>query len=112
VMIGWVFFRAENLAKAVDFLGNMVGIGSHAEPGRYSLSLWLDPVLATSLAAAVIAATPVLPAALRRFGAAARPAFVVATAETAALLALAAMFVVSCTLMASGSYNPFIYFRF
>src|SRR5262249_3653006 len=90
VMIGWVFFRADNLANAIAFLGNMVGTGGFPDPGRSPLSLWLAPVLAPSLAAAVIAATPVLPAVLRRFDAAARPVLVAAAAETVALLALAA----------------------
>src|SRR5207244_781148 len=37
VLIGWVFFRAPDLARAVSYLASMFGLG-HVEPGAGLLS--------------------------------------------------------------------------
>jgi alginate O-acetyltransferase complex protein AlgI len=109
VMFGWVLFRAENLAQAGTFFRAMCGFGTtlgHTSgllTNDTKLALVLGLVLAMPLAAAWQRLAgqrtlqgPALELALQ----------VVRTVGTSAVFILAAMW------LASGTYNPFIYFRF
>ena len=113
VMVGWVFFRAETLPHALGYLERMAFL----EPGRpelHHLALYLETPLRLALVAALIGATPFVPwLAAKVESAHARGArSVAAAAEFGGVLALSVVFVVACMLMAAGTYNPFIYFRF
>jgi alginate O-acetyltransferase complex protein AlgI len=117
VMVGWVFFRAESLPEALDYLAALSGLGPRAGP-EHHLLIYLTPDVALALAVAALGATPVVPrverwtrGALAR--AQGRPAVLWRGAvgvTDAALLGL--VLVVSATDLVAGSYNPFIYFRF
>ncbi|MEO1272550.1 MAG: MBOAT family O-acyltransferase, partial [Myxococcota bacterium] len=115
VNIGWVFFRAETLTDAMQFLASMIGIA--AEPAPLQVVDLMDNLAwCTLLFAAVACAVPVFAPSLqisewhiephpqqpqRTIG----PLY----ARTA-LIALALML---CTMMiVVGGFNPFIYFRF
>jgi alginate O-acetyltransferase complex protein AlgI len=121
VMIGWVFFRADTLTFAFAYLKSMAGLGT-AAPTAFSLSWYLTPEMWLALAAGAIGSLPVVPAIARwaenpakagshdRSGSDNRrwlPGF-----EAAAIVALAAILVVSIMQVAARSYSPFIYFRF
>src|SRR5262249_21631077 len=60
VMVGWVFFRAENLPKALSYLASMCGF-TQGDSQRYHASLYLNPVTVLALFAAVIGSSPVFP---------------------------------------------------
>jgi alginate O-acetyltransferase complex protein AlgI len=116
VMIGWVFFRADTLAKAVTMLAAMAGAGGGA-PAPYAPAWYWNAEVLLALAAGVIGSTPVLPALARRLSAAStedgtgtvrlrlQPSMV-------AVFTLLVITMVSILLSASRSYSPFIYFRF
>jgi alginate O-acetyltransferase complex protein AlgI len=117
VMVGWVFFRADSLPQALDYLAVMSGLGPRAGP-EHHLLMYLTPDVALALVVAALGATPVV-AWLERWtrGALARaqgrPAVLwrgAAGLTDAAVLGI--VLVVSATDLIAGSYNPFIYFRF
>jgi len=109
VMIGWVFFRAETLAGAVGYLKAMFG-ATAAGPWPYSVAWFLKPDLLVALAAGFIGSTPWVPA-LARTIEMRRPALV-PPASFASVATLVVLLVASIMQVASGTYNPFIYFRF
>ncbi len=97
VLIGWVLFRADSLAQAFDYLGSMFSL--HLGTGQSALSL-LDTrsgiLLIVGLIFSVKWPNPksgILEEAL-------------GTALSLVLLVL------SMIVLAGGTYNPFIYFRF
>ena len=61
VMVGWVFFRAETLARAVEFLKAMAG-GRAVTPTPYAVQWYLTPELWLALVAGAIGSMPVVPA--------------------------------------------------
>jgi alginate O-acetyltransferase complex protein AlgI len=113
VMVAWVFFRSDSMPQAWTMLRALAGAGQ----ARASLdgSWWnlVDP--ATGLAVALAITLAVLPFAdwserLRaRLAAHRGRAFAF---EMSAVGAYAVLFLASVASLASGSYNPFIYFRF
>lgn len=118
VLVGWVFFRAETLGTALNYLAAMCGANgvSNAE---YPLPLFLDSGLVVTLIAGALASTPVIPWLARRYeGLAAQTAeqwrqtFVASAWELSRLACLGLIFVGSAANMVASTYNPFIYFRF
>jgi alginate O-acetyltransferase complex protein AlgI len=112
VMGGWVLFRCDTLAHAVDYFQALAGFGT-APSSRHSVAQYLDPQVMCTLALAVLFATPLA----RRIGA--WRDGVVATSGPGATGVLAAdvawpacIGVVAGAFLAAGTYNPFIYFRF
>jgi len=102
VLITWVFFRADGLGQAVEYIGFMFGVGGNA-PGAALVGATLyQPALL--LVMAICVAIHVLK--LDTWDIAAkglRPAKLVGAA-IALTLAIAVMF--------TQSFNPFLYFRF
>ena len=117
VMVGWVFFRAGTLPAALGYLGMMFGLMPHSH-SPYTPHNFLPNDALLAIALGVIGAMPVRPALTallqrlcRRLTGVPRRAAEVATG-TAGLAWLAGVYAYSIALMASGTYNPFIYFRF
>ncbi len=108
VMVGWVFFRAETLGSAIVFLKTMAGIrgGSGAfHDLDYYLSipsLWMALILGT------IGAAPWLTVISRAIQS--RPCE--GPLRLVGSVACLAVLLLSVVVLASGSHNPFIYFRF
>ncbi len=125
VMLGWVFFRSESLAHAWAFLraltgvvdgAQLVSVGALQIPAReiHTLALHADRLTWLTLAAGVLGSVPWLRALGRRLEAqiaAGRTGPSVAL-EWLGSLALGLVFVHAAMALASGGYNPFIYFRF
>jgi len=111
VTFGWVLFRANGLTHAVDYL-RALAFAANGDAARWHLDLFASPLVLTALAAAVIGATPVAAAGCARLAATRESVPVAVAARTAGLLVLALLFVASCVLMAAGTYNPFLYYRF
>jgi len=119
VMGGWVLFRCDTLGHAADYYVALAGL-SRADPSAHPFAQHFNALLAATLAAGVMFATP----AARRLGewrerisagvatetpAGALRGSLVMTADVAWL---ALVFVASAAMLAAGTYNPFIYFRF
>jgi len=110
VMVSWVVFRADTLPAAAAMLRAMAGIGS-ASAQSGSLAMYVDAELVLALAVGIVGATPILPA-IKGWIARSRNPAIAAGAGAFELVALPSIFLASAMLLAAGTYNPFIYFRF
>jgi alginate O-acetyltransferase complex protein AlgI len=112
VVGGWVLFRCESLVHAGAFYAALGGGGAPTHV-KYPLLMYLDPLVATTLVAAVIGAMPVgraLASAIDRTAPKRRGIGTIALFGEWSWLAL--VLIASCAALAAGTYNPFIYFRF
>ncbi|HZS41823.1 MAG TPA: MBOAT family protein [Polyangia bacterium] len=112
VLFGWVFFRAATLGSSAAMVAAM--LGASRPHGLYPARLYLTPDIVTALIAGVIGSAPILPwlRARRdewtaRFG----DGFQIGW-SLAGVAGVVALLAASATLLAAGTYNPFIYFRF
>lgn len=112
VMGGWVLFRSADFEQAGEYFLALAGF-ARGDPliARVDQYLLHDANLA--LAAGIAGSFPVIPWARARLEALEThsPAFS-ALFRTGAILAGAALLVLSTGMLASSAYNPFIYFRF
>ena len=108
VMVGWVFFRADDLPQAVDYLQKMVGMGLTVAPAAYPVSFFLKPETVITFGLGFVLATPVYHWFQRRWTALPALAF----RELMYSLALFGLFIMAVMYLAADTYNPFIYFRF
>ena len=112
-----MLFRADTVVQAKAFLKAMAGLGSGAGL-EYHTGLYIDSQLVLALIAGAVGSAPVLPLLIRvrtavvarspglvRFGL--NAGFALADVAGHSLLLLA-----STMLLAAGTHNPFIYFRF
>jgi alginate O-acetyltransferase complex protein AlgI len=111
VMGGWVLFRCETLTHAIGYYAALFGLND-APAALHPLAHHLNGLVVVTLIAGVVFATPLAQrigewrdrvTSVRNRGA------IVLAADTAWL---ALVFVASAALLAAGTYNPFIYFRF
>ena len=111
VMAGWVLFRCGTPVHARDYYAALLGIAT-GDPVRQPFAQYFDPLVATTLAIGVAFATPLA----RKIGAwrdRRADASLCGRVVIAADLAwLALVFIASAAMLAAGTYNPFIYFRF
>ena len=108
VVIGWVFFRAETMGAAVQFLKDMAGLNGNALICPMALRTFLQ--YRWFFLGAAICSTPVFRWAKRRSGSHSRGlAMAVEYLEVPVYLFLL-MWAVSYLMI--GSHNPFIYFNF
>jgi alginate O-acetyltransferase complex protein AlgI len=118
VMLGWVLFRAETLPAALGFVRSLAG-WSAASDGQ-PLGLHLNAEVALALLAGAIGCMPVLPLLVRArdrlvvlCASRVRTAVAVQTAWAfTGVAGCGVIFLASLMLLAAGTYNPFIYFRF
>jgi alginate O-acetyltransferase complex protein AlgI len=109
---GWVLFRCDTLVHACAFYAALGGGGAPTQV-KYPLLMYLDPLVATSLVAAVIGSMPVgraLAGVIDRAKQERRGLAPIALCGEWSWLAL--VLISSCAALAAGTYNPFIYFRF
>jgi alginate O-acetyltransferase complex protein AlgI len=116
VMIGWVFFRADDLRHAWKFLKAMFGF-AHGATGYYSVPLILNREVALVIVLGIIGSTPLIRDWLLRppvgeDGTPVRPIFSSPMVAVARVAFIFTIFSLAIMEMASGTYNPFIYFRF
>ena len=104
VMVGWVLFRAENIYRALDYLGQMF---SFTPSGIDAMSHLSMQVLITMVCGILFCG--ILQRPLKKVYQRISTRIPVMAADLAIQMALLAV----CILMlASGTYNPFIYFQF
>ena len=107
VMVGWIFFRAEDLPSAVEFCAGLTGLAGNA--------LWSDSVIyflrqyGFYFSVSVLASTPLLRT-LRQRVAGHKALDVLCDSLSVPVYLLLLIWSVSYILM--GSHNPFIYFNF
>jgi alginate O-acetyltransferase complex protein AlgI len=111
-MGGWVLFRCETWPQAIAYYAALLGRGA-ADAATHPAAPYVDPLVATTLAVAVVGATPIA----RRLGRWRDRVAAAGGARAATLLALdtawlGAVLVAAAAWLAAGTYNPFIYFRF
>jgi alginate O-acetyltransferase complex protein AlgI len=117
VSIGWILFRADNLHHALAFLGAMAGLGRGAGLA-YHPALYVDTQVVLALIGGAIGSAPVLPLLGRlradRLAPDSGPVRMLLRNGLAIseLASLSLLFLTSAMLLAAGTYNPFIYFRF
>lgn len=100
-VIGWVFFRADNLSIAVDFISLMFGLKAN-EIISFGFMYYFNRKIALCGVVAILLCYPWKWDKIdKRFG--------MVVARDAALLGL---LVLSIASIAASAYNPFIYFRF
>jgi len=115
VSVGWIFFRAETLERALSFLAAMAGVyrGSGIE---YHVSLYLNPWVVLAVTAGIIFSCPLVPTVRqyveKLYAGTVYPGKILAFYGATELFVLSSIFVASISLSAAGTYNPFIYFRF
>ena len=107
IVIGWVIFAIEDLSQVADYIGMMFGSAGIAADDAFFYFLQTRWIL---LALCIIGSTP-LPARAGRWISGKLEAYPVMTglAETGFLLGI---MTISVAFLVSGSYNPFLYFRF
>lgn len=117
VVIGWLFFRAESLPQAMAFLKAMVGLGT-GDGVTYAVAQFVDHHAVMVMLIGVLGSTPMWRVAgvwyenatqTMRGG---KAVLIESAGQTARLAVLMLVLVLSSLLVAAGSYNPFIYFRF
>jgi alginate O-acetyltransferase complex protein AlgI len=110
-MGGWVLFRCDSLAHALDYYAALAGTTT-ADSLRLPLAQHFDKLVATALAVGIVFATPFA----REIGAWRDRVATNSVRGSFVLLAdfswLTLVLVASAATLAAGTYNPFIYFRF
>jgi alginate O-acetyltransferase complex protein AlgI len=118
VMIGWVFFRADTLKIALEYLKTMAGLASGDGVMHYFALYWDNKTALVCLLG--IACSPPTGQWLgrlrhhlvvRRFEGRVS-SYLEGAMETVQVLSAAAILMLSIMQLAVGAYNPFIYFRF
>ncbi|MEZ0611758.1 MBOAT family protein [Fibrella sp. WM1] len=109
VLIGWVFFRADDLSSAITYLSRMVGSSEvNSTWIAYPASYFLTPPLLGTLLLGCLLATPFYHwwtyQWQRRV-----PAF---WSSISYIFGLFSLFIITLIYLAASTYNPFIYFRF
>ena len=113
VVIGWVFFRADNLSLAVGYIKTLFGLGLAVRANIYPLPRFFDNFTALVITLAIIGSTP--------FGRnlwgshdlmADSSSIVKLTWSSIQPILMLVILLLSSGFVAAGTYNPFIYFRF
>ncbi len=110
VVVGWVLFRADTLPHAAEYLGALFGL-SEGNPVRYPLMRFITSQVALMFSVGIIFSTPVL-ATIRRFFSGTRGPVGTAALFFSEWAVLIILMVLVTIQIASGTHNPFIYFRF
>ena len=108
VVFSWVLFRAEGIGGAFRYLGAMFGVGAAADSGRtvYYLLEYLPEWFLF-----ILCALPVRVFVKKRLASSGSPAAKTLLAWGPKVLALI-LLAISYMKLSTGSFNPFIYFRF
>lgn len=109
VMLAWVLFRSESIQSAGNFALSMFGIGNLDMAQATPLAAYLPPSLLLAIPAGIVLATPAQAILMNAI----RARFPVSPSlKLIQQVSLLGLFVLCMISLASGVYNPFIYFRF
>ncbi|MBI2414597.1 MBOAT family protein [candidate division WWE3 bacterium] len=112
VIVGWVFFRADNLKYALKYLWTMLGLND----GSYIQNLFIGSDFYLALILGVLFSAPILSFLKTKLEAAFGTQFKISGFSFFGTVvynsSLVLLFFLSIILIASNTYNPFIYYRF
>ena len=106
VTVGWVLFRSDNLHDAVDYIGRMFGLGINT---TVAFRTYVDIDIIYAFFIGAICSLP-YNSVWKRIISRNNNLFYVADTFQAVILVV--LFSVSIFKIASGTFNPFLYFRF
>ena len=107
IMVGWVFFRSNSLEHAVSYLSAILVIDS--EFTRDHILNYINNEVIVCIIFAIILSSEEMKGYLKRVFDRLQNKII---SEGIINFALLLLFFFSCTKLALGTYNPFIYFRF
>lgn len=113
VVIAWVFFRAETLTDAINYLGNLFGIrGSGSMP--FLMVFKFDVLFLVTLILGIVFIFPIVPHIKNRLKdyKSVYSVFGNIVIKSTKISYLTFLLVLSLSALATNTYNPFIYFRF
>ena len=119
VMVGWVFFRADTLQHALQYIGALFAVGTFYHL-PVEARIILNPEVITALTVGIVFSFPVLPALLDRLGIRRISRSTQIREERLDTIyihplpvsLLVVGLIVSCGLLTTTTLNPFLYFRF
>ena len=113
VIVGWVFFRAETLPEAIDYLRVMFGVAGMAASDFAMARILTNEALLAFLLGALLC-LPVYPYARKHLAALCEHNAVknIAFMAVPRFALVAVLLFLGVIKVASSTYNPFIYFRF
>ena len=103
-LFGWILFRSDSVHYALDYIANMFGLISEHDI-LYKTMYYIDNIEVITLICAFIFATPI---GLKLFNFGNSNKFALPIMN----VMLIVLMILSMASIASGTYNPFIYFRF
>ena len=116
VLVGWVIFRSESFWQSYVFLRSMAGLSTATELS-YTMAYFLTPDVCLAIAFGVVFSMPICPVLLGRVagwseqGQASGRLFQ-RVATVIFVIGIIGAMTISAMSLSTGSYNPFIYFRF
>jgi alginate O-acetyltransferase complex protein AlgI len=108
VMIGWVFFRSESLSNSLHYLKSLFGLGEGPSQLSTIYQLFTTDVIII-LITGIILSAPFFFWVQKKVNQHIKNKSLI---NLGYLLVLALLFILCAMKLASGTYNPFIYFRF
>jgi alginate O-acetyltransferase complex protein AlgI len=113
VLVGWIFFRAETFSQATEFVGILFGL-QETTLLSYAVLMRLDSLFLLTFCFAVFFMAPSVPFLYKKAQRSEHGVLlqIVKTHHLVRLFCLCSIFTLSVASLASGVYNPFIYFRF
>lgn len=115
VMIGWVFFRADNLSEAVLYLKKMVGVSTISSSVTLSVDYFVDTELIITLLFGLLFVVPTYKKfheQISKLQDRSKSYSFQILFDTGYVFGLFVLFVGTVMYLAADTYNPFIYFRF
>ena len=111
VFAGWILFRSESLSEVWRMLQSLAGCGTVARQAR---TLWMafPPKILLALAIGTLFSFPLAPWLLHHLRRTSARLRAPALGELAEWLWITLLGMTALLVLAGGSYNPFIYFRF
>lgn len=108
VVLGFVMFRADNVAAAFSYIGRMFSFTNGAI-GATDAAMYFSPWTVIMLVAAILFSTPIIPAIRSRFG---RMKNVGTVLSVIGYTAVVPLFMLCVGMLATSAFNPFIYYIF
>lgn len=108
IIIGWVFFRADNMQFAIEYLSSMVGLNGNRNLSTLPISVYNNKTI-LFLALGIIGSIPIIPYIKQKVSNINYLKFISSTLYNSYTIII---FIISILYLANNSYNPFIYFRF
>jgi alginate O-acetyltransferase complex protein AlgI len=113
VLVGWIFFRADTFSQALEMTGTLFGLQETTHLS-YTVLMRLDSLFCLTIFCAIFFMAPIVPFLYKKAQRSERGVlFQIGKIQPLVhLFCLCSIFTLAIASLASGVYNPFIYFRF